>query len=241
MKASEIQKTIEEKISKLEIFLGKKIPQKCRKVFITAITHSSFTGEYKNFPSNEKLEFLGDSVLSLAITHYLITHYRDFKEGELSKRRAFIVSEKSLSKKALMLNIGEVILFGRGEIKTGGKCKNAVLADTLESIIAAVFLAFGIDEAETFVRNIFENELKDVGIIETSDYKSRLQEVLQKKFHLVPEYKIVGEETVKGTKLFISEVWLRGKKVGVGKGRTKKDAEENAAMEALESEVREDI
>ena len=241
MKASEIQRIIQEKIKKLEAILGRKIPPRCRKIFINAITHSSFTGEYMNFPSNEKLEFLGDSVLSLAITHYLITHYRDFKEGDLSKKRAFIVSEKSLSQKALMLNIGEVILFGKGEIKTGGGCKKAVLADTLESIIAAVFLTFGIGEAEKFVQDIFKTELKDVGIIETSDYKSRLQEIFQKKFHLVPEYKIVGEETVKGNKFFISEVTLAGNRVGVGKGRTKKDAEESAAMEALESEIVKDV
>jgi len=138
MKASEIQRIVDEKLKKLEALFGKKIPQRHRKAFITAITHSSFSGEYKNFSSNEKLEFLGDSVLSLAITHYLITHYKEFQEGDLSKKRAFIVSEKSLAEKGLELNIGEIILFGKGEIKTGGRCKKAVLADTFESIIAAV-------------------------------------------------------------------------------------------------------
>jgi ribonuclease-3 len=237
MKASVIEKTVLEKLNKLEVLLGRKIPQRYKKVFITAITHSSFSGEYKDFPSNEKLEFLGDSVLSLAITHYLITHYKEFREGDLSKKRAFIVSEKSLAEKASTLNIGEVILFGKGEIKTGGRCKKAVLADTFESIIAAVFLAFGINEAEKFVQGIFKQELLDVGAMETADYKSRLQEVVQKKFHVVPEYEIAGEEVVNGIKVFTSLVKLNGGKIGVGKGRTKKEAEESAAMEALKSET----
>jgi ribonuclease-3 len=237
MKASVIEKTVLEKLKKLEVLLGRKIPQRYKKVFITAITHSSFSGEYKDFPSNEKLEFLGDSVLSLAITHYLITHYKEFREGDLSKKRAFIVSEKSLAEKASTLNIGEVILFGKGEIKTGGRCKKAVLADTFESIIAAVFLAFGINEAEKFVQGIFKQELLDVGAMETADYKSRLQEVVQKKFHVVPEYEIAGEEVVNGIKVFTSLVKLNGEKIGVGKGRTKKEAEESAAMEALKSET----
>jgi ribonuclease-3 len=237
MKASVIEKTVLEKLNKLEVLLGRKIPQRYKKVFITAITHSSFSGEYKDFPSNEKLEFLGDSVLSLAITHYLITHYKEFREGDLSKKRAFIVSEKSLAEKASTLNIGEVILFGKGEIKTGGRCKKAVLADTFESIIAAVFLAFGINEAEKFVQGIFKQELLDVGAMETADYKSRLQEVVQKKFHVVPEYEIAGEEVVNGIKVFTSLVKLNGEKIGVGKGRTKKEAEESAAMEALKSET----
>jgi len=237
MKASVIEKTVLEKLKKLEVLLGRKIPQRYKKVFITAITHSSFSGEYKDFPSNEKLEFLGDSVLSLAITHYLITHYKEFREGDLSKKRAFIVSEKSLAEKASTLNIGEVILFGKGEIKTGGRCKKAVLADTFESIIAAVFLAFGINEAEKFVQGIFKQELLDVGAMETADYKSRLQEVVQKKFHVVPEYEIAGEEVVNGIKVFTSLVKLNGGKIGVGKGRTKKEAEESAAMEALKSET----
>ena len=176
-------------------------------------------------------------MLSLAITHYLITHYKEFREGDLSKKRAFIVSEKSLAEKASTLNIGEVILFGKGEIKTGGRCKKAVLADTFESIIAAVFLAFGINEAEKFVQGIFKQELLDVGAMETADYKSRLQEVVQKKFHVVPEYEIAGEEVVNGIKVFTSLVKLNGGKIGVGKGRTKKEAEESAAMEALKSET----
>lgn len=237
MNSSEIERIIQEKINKLEAILARRIPPRCRKVFINAITHSSFTGEYRDFPSNEKLEFLGDSVLSLSVTHYLMNHYRDFKEGELSKKRAFIVSEKSLARKAKNLGIGDMILFGRGEIKTGGRCKNAVLADTFESIIAAVFMAFGMNEAEKFVERIFETELKDVGRIETTDYKSRLQEIFQKKFHVVPEYEIVGEEALRGNRVFVSQVKLQGKRVGEGRGRTKKEAEENAAMEGLKSEI----
>jgi len=232
-----LQEIIDKKIGGLEKLIEKKIPLAKRKLFVTAITHSSFSGEYPEYPSNERLEFLGDAALSLAITHYLFQHYPYLPEGELSKKRAYIVSEKGLSEKALELNIGDILLFGKGEENSGGKFKKALLADAFESIIAAIFIAFGFRKTERFILKTFSKELKKVGKIETTDYKTQLQEITQKKFHTVPEYIIVKETGSPRNKTFLAEVQLNSQKLGEGKGNSKKEAEEHAAKEALLNEI----
>ncbi len=237
MKDIQVDKIVSSKIALLESLIGKRIIRRsCRKTFIMAITHSSFAGENKDYLSNERLEFLGDSVLSLAITHYLIENFPDLQEGELSKKRAYMVSEKSLSDKALELELGGIILFGKGEDKNGGQFKRAIIADALEAIFAAIFLVFGFEEAEKFIFRIFKTELENLESVEATDYKTRLQEILQKSIHRVPEYRIVGEEGFQSEKVFIAEVKINNRKLGIGKGKTKKEAEENAAAEALNSE-----
>jgi ribonuclease-3 len=231
-----LKEKINEKLKKLEQILGRKIDKKHRKLFVVAITHSSFSGEFPEYRSNERLEFLGDSVISLAITHYLFEHYPKLPEGELSKKRAYIVSEKGLSEKAIQLDLGDALLFGKGEEKNGGKYKKALLADALESVVAAVFLAYGFKKAECFVWTIFKEELEKVRNIETTDYKTKLQEIVQREFHDVPAYRIVSESGSPANKRFVAEVKVKGKTIGSGEGGSKKDAEENAAKEALESE-----
>lgn len=237
MKDIQIERYICSKVALLEKLIGRKIVRRSiKKIFIMALTHSSFAGENKDYPSNERLEFLGDSVLSLSITHYLIEHFPEYVEGDLSKKRAYMVNEKALSDKALELNLGDIILFGKGEEKNGGKFKRAILADALEAIVAAIFLSFGFNEAEKFIFNIFKKELENLKDIEATDSKTRLQELIQKAMHKVPDYRIIGEEGSQAGKLFIAEVRLNGKKLGTGKGKTKKEAEEDAALEALNSE-----
>ncbi|MGB9832417.1 MAG: ribonuclease III [Caldisericum exile] len=231
-----LEKAFKERIDALEKIIGRKIPKRCRETFITAVTHSSFSGEHKNYRSNERLEFLGDSVLSLSITHYLLCTYKDLTEGELSRKRAYLVSEKSLSKKAEIVGIGDLMLFGKGENKSGGKFKGAILADAFEALTAAIFLCFGFEEAEKFITNVFKTELENAGSIETIDAKTKLQEKIQKVIHKVPEYRIVKEEKIDDTKYFVAEVRLNGKVLGEGKGKTKKEAEEKAAEVALENE-----
>ncbi len=227
---------IEEKLSKLENLLGRKIDRRYRKLFVTSITHSSFSGEFPDYPSNERLEFLGDSVISLAITHYLFKNFPNLPEGELSKKRAYLVSEKGLSEKAVEINLGDILLFGKGEEKNGGKFKRALLADALESVVAAVFLAYGFKKAECFVWRIFKEDLERVRDIETTDFKTRLQEILQKMFHEVPEYEIISEDGSPANKRFVAQVSIKGNVLGSGEGGSKKDAEEAAAKEALKSE-----
>lgn len=236
MEEKSLEKILKERIKIFENLIGKKIPKKCHETFITAITHSSFSGENKKFRSNERLEFLGDSVLSLAITHYLLCNYKNLPEGELSRKRAFIVSEKSLSEKAEKIKLGELILFGKGEDKSGGKYKAAILADAFEALVAAIFLCFGFSEAEKFIHTIFKEELENALNIETVDSKTKLQETIQKVIHKVPEYRIIKEEKVNDTKIFYAEVRLNGKVLGTGKGKTKKEAEEDAAKVALNHE-----
>ncbi len=231
-----LPETIDNKLKKLEKLLGKKIEKKNRKVFITSITHSSFSGEFPDYPSNERLEFLGDSVISLAITNYLFKHYPDLPEGELSKNRAYLVSEKGLSEKAIQINLGDILLFGKGEEKNGGRYKRALIADAFESVIAAIFLAYGFKNAECFVWKIFKEDLEKVKDIETTDYKTRLQEILQKIFHEVPLYKIIDENGSPTNKRFVAEVLINGKILGRGEGGSKKDAEEESAKEALNGE-----
>lgn len=242
MKDLQIEDLVSSKVALLERLIGKKIIRKCyRKTFTMAITHSSFAGENKDYPSNERLEFLGDSVLSLAITHYLIDKYPGLVEGELSKKRAYMVNERALSEKALELELGDIILFGKGEDKNGGKFKRAILADALEAIIAAIFICFGFNEAERFILRVFKHELEKLSEIETTDYKTRLQEIVQKAMHKVPEYRIVGEEGFQSGRIFVAEVRLSGRRLGIGRGKTKKEAEEDAASEALKSEFIEKI
>jgi ribonuclease-3 len=231
-----LKEAINNKLKKLEVLLGRRIESKNKKLFITSITHSSFSGEFPEYPSNERLEFLGDSVISLAVTHYLFKNYPDLPEGELSKKRAYLVSEKGLSEKAIEINLGEVLLFGKGEEKNGGKYKRALLADALESVVAAVFLAYGFKKAECFVWRIFKKDLEQVRNIETTDFKTRLQELLQKIFHDIPEYRIISEDGSPTNKRFVAEVLIKGKILGRGEGSSKKDAEEKAAKEALQSE-----
>ncbi len=232
-----LHKTIYTKLRMLEKFIKRRISPSKRKLLIMAITHSSFSGEFPDYPSNERLEFLGDAVLSLAITHYLFSHFPFLPEGELSKKRAYIVSEKGLSEKALSLNIGDILLFGKGEERSGGKFKKALLADALEAIIAAIFIAFGFAEAEKFILRILSPELKEVENIETTDYKTQLQEITQKKFHTTPEYTIVKETGSPRNKMFFAKVSLNETILGQGKGSSKKEAEEHAAKEALQNEI----
>ncbi|MEF3244766.1 MAG: ribonuclease III [Caldisericaceae bacterium] len=236
MSTKTLDKEIKKRVQAFEALLKKKIPRKCRDTFITAITHSSFVGENKGFTSNERLEFLGDSVLSLTITYHLLERYKNLSEGELSRKRAFLVSEKNLSKKAEEIQLGELLLFGKGEDKSGGKHKAAILADAFEAVTAAIFLCFGFKEAYRFIEDTFKEDLENALNIETIDAKTKLQEILQKAIHKVPEYKIVDEEKIDDTKLFRAEVKIDGKILGSGKGRTKKEAEEEAAKVALNDE-----
>ena len=230
-----LKETIDKKLQKLENLLGKKIENKHRKLYITSITHSSFSGEFPEYPSNERLEFLGDSVISLVVTHYLFKHFPDLPEGELSKKRAYLVSERGLSEKAMEINLGDILLFGKGEEKNGGRFKKALLADALESLVAAVFLASGFKKTESFVLKIFKKNLEQIKDMETTDFKTRLQEILQKVFHEVPNYEIVSEDGSPTNKRFVAKVLIKDRVLGKGEGGSKKDAEEEAAKEALSS------
>ncbi len=202
-----------------------------------ALTHSSYAYEHRQegLVSNERLEFLGDSVLSFIITNRLYKEVSDMPEGEMSKLRASVVSEASLSHCALKIKLGEVLLLGRGEELMGGRQRNSILADAMEAIIGSLYLDGGLEAAEHFVdKFLHENYEKAIHGNLFCDYKTRLQEEIQKKGNYTIQYVVIAEKGPDHNKVFTTAVSVNGKVLGEGTGKTKKEAEQNAAGNALE-------
>lgn len=201
---------------------------------LEALTHSSYSNENKDYKFNERLEFLGDSVLSIVISDYLFKKEKNLPEGELTKLRANIVCEESLSEVAAQINLGEFLLLGKGEEATGGRERISILADALEAVIAAIYLDGGLEEAKRFIfeymEQIIENSIK--GKI-FRDYKTYLQEILQSKGEQNIWYKLIEEKGPDHNKRFVMEVGVNDEVLGVGEGKSKKDAEQVAAKSAL--------
>lgn len=199
-----------------------------------AITHSSFVHEQKLDPSdsNERLEFLGDAVLELCISDFLYHRYPEMNEGELTKKRAALVCEATLASLARKLKIGEFILLGQGEATEGGREKDSILSDVLESVIGAIFLDGGVEEARALVFRLYE-PISDKTSRQVKDYKSTLQERLQKKSQETATYTIIAEEGPAHKKTFTAQAEHQGKILGKGTGGNKKIAEQNAAKAAL--------
>jgi ribonuclease-3 len=203
-----------------------------------ALTHKSHVNEVKpkSGGHNERLEFLGDAVLSLIISEHLAASYPDSTEGELSKLKARLVSEPSLAKAARILEIGALLRLGRGEELTQGREKNSLLANALEALIAAIYLDGGLEAARVFTLRALAQDLQhgsDVDGEHTSDYKTQLQEWCQKRYDVLPQYVTVRETGPDHRKVFEVQLTVRGDIVGVGVGRSKKEAEQMAAKQAL--------
>ena len=198
----------------------------------TALTHSSYANELQGKEDfNERLEFLGDSVLGMITAEHLFKNHPELPEGQLTKIRAALVCEKSLHKFADSIRLGEFIRLGKGEINTGGRERPSILADAFESVIAAIFLDAGFEEAKKFVLRFISNaSVEDIPI---SDYKSALQEITQKNHGEILEYFMAGESGPDHAKTFIVEVKLNSNVIGTGTGKSKKQAEQMAAKEAL--------
>ncbi|HHX18787.1 MAG TPA: ribonuclease III [Clostridium sp.] len=205
---------------------------------ILALTHSSYANEYKNlkFTSNERLEFLGDTVLNMIISEEIYTKYNDLSEGEMTKFRSNVICETSLAKCAKNINIGKYLLLGKGEENTGGRYRVSILSDAVEALIGALYLDAGLEMAKNFVLDqmgeMIEKSIK--GII-FMDYKTQLQEILQKGNEKRVVYEIVAEKGPDHDKVFISQVKIDGKPAGKGKGKTKKEAEQMAAKETIKA------
>ncbi|MGB8321396.1 MAG: ribonuclease III [Candidatus Acidiferrum sp.] len=193
----------------------------------------SFTGSAVQ--DNERLEFLGDAVLELLTSEYLLTNFPEWSEGQLSKSRARIVNAHSLEIAARGLGLGEHLRLGRGEEKTGGRDKPALLADAFEAVVAAIYLDGGLDPVrELLKRTVFLQALEDGDRIADSDRKSALQEFLQGRGGHPAEYRLAGETGPDHQKTFLVEVWIRGECMASAEGSTKKEAEQKAARSALE-------
>lgn len=211
------------------------------KLLEKALTHTSYANEKKSDRSfnNERLEFLGDAVLEILVSEYLYFNYRDLTEGQLTKFRAKIVCEPTLARLAKQIELGKYIYLGKGEMLTGGNERASILSDAFEAIIGAVFLDGGFDKAKGLVNRVVLEHLKRVGVKNLfRDYKTELQEVIQSESSTPIVYKIVKEEGPAHNKCFVAGVSHEGKLIGTGQGRNKKEAEQNAAKDALEKKNR---
>ena len=199
----------------------------------TALTHSSFANEHKEFNYNERLEFLGDSVLGLVVSDYLFRARNDLPEGKLTRLRANVVCEESLSAVARKINLGDHLFLGKGEKASGGSDRDSILADATEAVIAAIYLDGGFDQAKDFIlSNLRDTIAKNIDGNIFRDYKTILQEIIQGNNGKI-SYKLVGESGPDHNKEFEMQVKCGQVTIGIGKGKNKKEAEKEAARDAL--------
>ncbi len=207
---------------------------KNKELIKTALTHTSYAYENK-IESNEKLEFLGDSILEFISSKHLYNNYPTLKEGEMTKVRAAVVCEKSLYKIAKLHNFSDFLYLGKSERKTGGENRPAILADSVEAVIAAIYLDGGIEMAEKFIVDNLKEEIeKATKHVGDKDYKTVLQEKLQEHGEVKIEYEIIKEKGPDHNKSFEAQVSCNGKILATGKGKSKKEAQMHAAKKALE-------
>jgi ribonuclease III len=200
-----------------------------------AFRHSSYVNEVgdSGLRDNERLEFLGDAVLGLAVSHLLMDRFRDAREGELSKFRAMVVDEQGLFRIAQGLNLGDFLLLGRGEERTGGRSKPSILANALEALIGALYLDGGFSTTDGIVRRLFTPLIQEMEEdVPVRDYKSLLQEYTQQHHRVRPEYVLVNEKGPPHDRVFRIALRLRGRVVADSTGKSKKAAEQKAAREA---------
>jgi ribonuclease III len=202
---------------------------KNQKLLEEAFTHKSYSIEHGRTADNERLEFLGDSIISAVVAHYLFKRYPNVDEGHLSKVKSQLVSRASLAQWADDMGLGQFLFLSQGEEATGGRQRESLLGNVYESLVGAIFLDQGFSRAQRF---IMRQLAKKKRIVET-DFKSRLQEIMQKKYKVPPSYSVVKEEGPDHAKTFTLEVRMNKKLLGQGEGRSKKEAEQMAAKEAL--------
>jgi ribonuclease-3 len=203
---------------------------------ILALTHSSYANENKryNLISNERLEFLGDAVLNIIISEKIYLKYKNFNEGEMTKARSLIVCETSLIRCANKINLAKFLLLGKGEELTGGRSRPSIISDAFEALIGAVYIDGGMRNARKFI-NIYMKEIIGLAINgdDYLDFKTQFQEVVQSKGERKISYEVLEEKGPDHDKTFISQVKVENKPMGIGKGKNKKEAEQNAAKNAL--------
>ena len=205
------------------------------KLLITALTHSSYANQHRDEEYNERFEFLGDAILQVCITEYLFLNYKEKSEGELTKIRSLIVCENSLYEIGKSLNLGYLLRMSKGEELTGGRERTSIQADALEAVIAAVYLDKGIEVANEFILRNFKDVI-DKAINEEIilDFKTRLQEVLQKNGEVNIVYNLVKHEGPPHRRKFFTDLLINNEIMGQGVGFSKKESEQNAAKAALQ-------
>jgi ribonuclease-3 len=202
-----------------------------------ALTHRSYINESsirKSQNDNEKLEYLGDSVLALVVNEYLFNRYEDYTEGQLAKIKSAAVSEPTLAKAARSLHLGNYLLMGKGEESTGGKERTSILANAFEALIGAIYLDSGFKTCRKFILSILKKDIETIdSLTYLRDPKTTLQEYVQKKYRNRPDYNLITETGPDHQKLFCVELVINGKKIASGNGSSKRKAEKDAAMNAL--------
>lgn len=200
-----------------------------------ALTHKSYLGEVSNLRSNERMEFLGDSVLGLVVAEHLYSKFAEKQEGELAKAKAVAVSEPILAEAAKKIGLAPALLLSTGEDTSGGRNRSSILADAFEAVVAAVYLIGGLDAARQLVLKALRPLLDDIEREEHHrNYKSILQEISQSRYKKAPRYMVVSESGADHDKTFVVEAILDGVPLGRGTGKSKKQAEQAAALEALQ-------
>ncbi|MCX8084865.1 MAG: ribonuclease III [Calditerrivibrio sp.] len=207
---------------------------KNKELLLEALTHSSYSYENKLNRNYERLEFLGDAVLQLIISEYLTIKYKEFDEGVLSKYRAYFVSEEFISQIAQQIDLGRFIRLGRGELIAGGSRRPSILCDIFESVVAAMYLDGGYNEARRFIIKIASEKIDEViKLNKFTDYKSELQKLTQKLFEDLPEYVLKYETGPEHDKTFVVDLFIKGYYYCTGEGKSKKKAEQDAAKKAF--------
>ncbi len=204
-----------------------------RSLLENALTHSSYANEnHAAMGSNERLEFLGDSVLGMVTADYLFRAHPDLPEGDLTRTRAALVCEESLAEVADRLELGDYLKLGRGEAAGGGRERPSIRADAVEAVLAAVYLDGGLEECAKIIRRFILDKEREKGA--SRDYKTALQELVQRRSGQVLAYQLIGESGPDHAKRFAVEVTLNGESIGRGEGHSKKEAEQMAAKAAME-------
>ncbi|AKL97735.1 ribonuclease III [Endomicrobium proavitum] len=215
-----LQKVIEYKFNNLE-------------VLITALTHKSYASDAGSKNCNERMEFLGDSILSAVVVEVLYNTFPDESEGKLSQYKSQIVSAANLSRWAKLIDLGSFIFLGKGEDTPTARNRESLLCDAFEAIVGALYIDGGLEAAKKFVSKFFDFNLAQG--VEITDYKSRLQESVQSEYKRLPQYEILKEFGPDHNKQFEAGVYVKNKLLGTGAGRTKKEAQQAAAKKAIEN------
>ena len=202
------------------------------KLLTRCLTHVSH-GKGKQNDHNETLEFLGDAVLDLAVSDLLMRGFPEKSEGDLSKMRASLVNATVLAEKAAELGLGDLLRMGKGEERSGGRKKKSILAGAFEALLGGIYWEGGYEATRRVVERYFGSDIKERNLGQ-QDYKTRLQEISQILFHAPPDYRLVAETGPDHEKRFVTEIFINGKVMGRGEGRSKKQAEQEAARKALE-------
>ncbi|MEW6161954.1 MAG: ribonuclease III [Nitrospirota bacterium] len=209
---------------------------KNKELLIEALTHKSFYHENpdKAVAYNERLEFLGDSILGFVIVEYLFFSDRKFTESVMAKIKSYLVKESILSEIANSISLGKYLRLGKGEEATGGRAKKSLLADAIEALLGAIYIDGGYKKVRELLLRLFREKIDAIlHSTEFCDFKTELQEKTQLLFGAIPEYKIIKQEGEEHRKIFTVEVYVAGKRFGTGCGKSKKEAETLAAREAL--------